>query len=122
LFGSMWLLVGLLLIIWWREGRVGLIRRAFTWGVVAWLTIFNLLLMPWERSRRLLVPAPSARGHLARSRSRRSEATRWWTTIGLLSSGRDRIDEAVAPGRQRMARRVTPRRADLPTRLRTVAR
>jgi len=32
LMGSVWLLVALLLIIWWGEGRVGLIRRAFIWG------------------------------------------------------------------------------------------
>ena len=36
-------------------------RRRPTKAQVAWLTIFNLLLMPWERSRRLLVPGPSAR-------------------------------------------------------------
>lgn len=58
--GFMWLLVTLLLVVWWREGRHGLIRGAVIWALVAWTTVFIPFLMPWVRSRRLLVPAPTA--------------------------------------------------------------
>jgi hypothetical protein len=60
LMGSMWLFVTLLLVVWWREERLGLVRGALIWALVAWTTIFIAFLMPWERSRRLLVPAPPA--------------------------------------------------------------
>jgi len=61
--GFMWFLVTLLLVVWWREERHGLIRGAVIWSLVAWTTIFIPFLMPWERSRRLLVPAqPRASG------------------------------------------------------------
>jgi hypothetical protein len=58
LMGFMWLSVTLLLAVWWREGRHGLIRRALIWALLAWTTILIPFFMPWERSRRLLVPAP----------------------------------------------------------------
>jgi hypothetical protein len=58
LMGLMWLVVTLLLVVWWREGRHRLTRRAVIWALVAWTTVFIPFLTPWERSRRLLVPAP----------------------------------------------------------------
>jgi hypothetical protein len=58
LMGFMWLLVTLLLVVWWREGRRGLKRGALIWGFLAWTTLLLLFLLPWEQSRRLLVPAP----------------------------------------------------------------
>jgi hypothetical protein len=56
LLGAMWLFVSVLLVIWWREGRPGLTRRAVAWAAVAWLSVFIPFFMPWERSRRMLVP------------------------------------------------------------------
>lgn len=58
LMGGIWLLVAALLVYWWQQGRQGLIGRAVTWGALAWLNILLLLLLPWQRTRRLLVPPP----------------------------------------------------------------
>ena len=58
LMGSMWVLVTLLFVVWWTEGRHRLVRGAVIWGLLAWATLALPLLLPWERSRRLLVPAP----------------------------------------------------------------
>jgi hypothetical protein len=60
LMGSMWVLVTALFVVWWREGRHRLVRGAVIWGLLAWATLLLPLLLPWERSRRLLVPAPPA--------------------------------------------------------------
>jgi hypothetical protein len=60
LMGSIWVLVTSLFVVWWREGRHRLVRGAVIWGLLAWATLLLPLLLPWERSRRLLVPAPPA--------------------------------------------------------------
>jgi hypothetical protein len=61
LMGSMWLFVTFLVVVWWREGRHGLIRGAMIWALLAWTTILISFFLPWERSRRLLVPAQPER-------------------------------------------------------------
>ena len=54
--GIMWLVATSLLVFWSRQGREGVVARAFAWGLLAWLTIFLLLLLLWWRTRKVLVP------------------------------------------------------------------
>jgi hypothetical protein len=56
--GVMWILVTSLLVFWAREGRAGVVARAIAWALLAWLSLFLLLLLPWRRTRKLLVPPP----------------------------------------------------------------
>ena len=58
LMGAIWLIIGGLLVQWWKEGRHGLVQRAVTWALLAWLTLFLLLLLPFRATRKLLVPSP----------------------------------------------------------------
>jgi hypothetical protein len=60
--GALWLVVVLLLVIWWSEGREGLGSRVVIWALVVWLTVFLLLLLPWRRTRSWLVPLRSPAG------------------------------------------------------------
>lgn len=58
LLGSLWLLVAVLLLTWWWEGRRELVQRAFAWGGLIWLTVLVPVLFAWVGARRLLVPPP----------------------------------------------------------------
>jgi len=56
--GLVWLLVPVALVRWWQQGRAGLVKRALAWDSLLWAGLFLVLLLPWKRSRRLLVPPP----------------------------------------------------------------
>jgi hypothetical protein len=57
--GVMWLLWLLNLIRWWLQRRQGLASRTLVFDSLLWLGPWLVLLLPWRRSRRLIVPARS---------------------------------------------------------------
>jgi TolB protein len=57
---AMWLLVGGLLRHWQRRGRNGSGRIVKAWGLTSALPGSALLLLPWKRTRQLLVPSAAA--------------------------------------------------------------
>ena len=51
-----WIVLAVCLYVWWRQGREGLVRRALIWDSLLWLGVFLLLLLPWPKNRRVLIP------------------------------------------------------------------
>jgi hypothetical protein len=51
-----WIVLAVALYAWWRQGRQGLVRRALIWDSLLWLGVFLLLLLPWRKNRRVLIP------------------------------------------------------------------
>jgi hypothetical protein len=72
--GSVWLIVLVNLIRWWRQGRTGLLSSTVAWDLLLWLGPFLALLVRWGRARALLVPSPSGPPPTAHS-ARASDAS-----------------------------------------------
>lgn len=54
--GFVWLIVLVNLIRWWHQARKGLVSRVVAWDCLLWLGPALVLLLPWRRTRQLLVP------------------------------------------------------------------
>jgi hypothetical protein len=57
--GSVWLIVLVNLIRWWRQGRTGLVSSTVAWDLLLWLGPFLAVLVRRDRTRTLLVPGPT---------------------------------------------------------------
>jgi hypothetical protein len=56
--GAVWLLVGVLLVNWWNEGRAELVSRVMAWAIFWWLAVLLFPLLLTEGFRRGFVPPP----------------------------------------------------------------
>jgi hypothetical protein len=62
--GLVWVLSLVGVIIWWLQSRPELVRRTMTLDSLLWLGLWLLLFLPWNRTRRIIVPprAPATVG------------------------------------------------------------
>jgi hypothetical protein len=78
--GSVWLIVLVNLIRWWRQGRTRLVSSTVAWDLLLWLGPFLALLVRWDLARTLLVPSPTPLSYSDNTEAEFDRARRAWAS------------------------------------------